>query len=66
MKQIRNIIAFTILLEIIFLFQKSVLAENLTYIEISSKEDLAILSEKCHLDIWSVGKKVYLTVEVTA
>ena len=35
MKQIRNIIAFAILLEIIFLFQKSVLAENLTYIEIS-------------------------------
>lgn len=64
MKQIRNIIAFAILLEIIFLFQKSVLAENLTYIEISSKEDLAILSEKCHLDIWSVGKKVYLKNDI--
>ena len=64
MKRIRNIIVFAVLLEITFLLQKSAFAENLSYIEISSKEDLAILAEKCHLDTWSIGKKVCLKNDI--
>lgn len=64
MKPIRSIIAFAILFEISFLLQKSVLAKDLTYIEISSKEDLIALAEKCHLDTWSIGKKVCLKNDI--